>query len=287
VRWLLKQRNPNGGFLSSQDTVVALTALARFARLSRTSSTELTIDVTHEGGSQRFEVKDKNAVLLQELVLPVTTRWVSVEYSGSGVAMAQLSWGYNVQVTAAWPAFTLDPQVDRTSNTNQLTLSVCTSYYGGNVSNMAVMEVEMPTGFAINRDRLPNLLHYPSIKRYEADDADSKVVMYFDSLENRQENCPTIQGHRVFPVAKQAPSAVTIYDYYDTTKKARQFYSGPKASICDICDVGNCPQDCLAAEKLRQSEESARVNRASSVIITTPNILLVVIASFSIPFYQR
>jgi len=79
------------------------------------------------------------------------------------MAIAQLSWGYNLAVTEAWPSFTLDPQVDRTSNTNQMSLSVCTSYFGGNESNMAVMEVNMPTGFMINTDRLPNLLHNPSV----------------------------------------------------------------------------------------------------------------------------
>lgn len=98
--------------------------------------------------------------------LPANTRWVNVESTGTGVAIAQLSWGYNIEVTGAWPSFTLDPQLDRTSNTNQMTLSVCTSFYGGNQSNMAVMEVNMPTGFQVNKDKLANLLHYPAVHIY-------------------------------------------------------------------------------------------------------------------------
>jgi CD109 antigen len=59
------------------------------------------------------------------------------------------------------------------------------------------------------------------IKRFETDEADSKVVMYFDSMEPKQESCPTVSAYRVFPVAKQAPAYVTIYDYYDNSRKAR------------------------------------------------------------------
>ena len=59
------------------------------------------------------------------------------------------------------------------------------------------------------------------IKKYETDEADSKVVMYFDSLENKQENCPSIQAYRIFPVAKQSPAYVTVYDYYDNSRTAR------------------------------------------------------------------
>jgi CD109 antigen len=78
-----------------------------------------------------------------------------------------LSWGYNLEVTGAWPSFTLDPQVDRTSNANQMTLSICTSFYGGNQSNMAVMEVNMPSGFTVNKERLANLLHYPTVQEFK------------------------------------------------------------------------------------------------------------------------
>ncbi len=69
VRWLLEQRNANGGFVSTQDTVVALAALAKFAQLTRTASIDLNIEITYEGGSQRFDIKDENSIMLQEFVV--------------------------------------------------------------------------------------------------------------------------------------------------------------------------------------------------------------------------
>ena len=75
VRWLLEQRNANGGFISTQDTVVALTALAKFARLSRTPSINLVVTINYDGGSQRFEIKDENAIMLQEVVVRQTNKY--------------------------------------------------------------------------------------------------------------------------------------------------------------------------------------------------------------------
>lgn len=45
--------------------------------------------------------------------------------------------------------------------------------------------------------------------------------MYFEPLDNKVENCPTVSAYRVFPVAKQAPAYVTMYDYYDNSRQAR------------------------------------------------------------------
>ena len=66
VRWLLEQRNANGGFISTQDTVVGLAALARFARYTRSASTEMTIDITYDGGSHKFDINSNNIIVLQE-----------------------------------------------------------------------------------------------------------------------------------------------------------------------------------------------------------------------------
>lgn len=45
--------------------------------------------------------------------------------TGNGVALVQVSYSYNVNVTGAWPLFTLDPQVDKNSDSNHLQLSIC------------------------------------------------------------------------------------------------------------------------------------------------------------------
>jgi CD109 antigen len=68
VRWLLAQRNANGGFISTQDTVVAL---SRFGRIAQTPTVDLTVEITYEGGSQNFQIKNDNAILLQEVIVRI------------------------------------------------------------------------------------------------------------------------------------------------------------------------------------------------------------------------
>lgn len=45
--------------------------------------------------------------------------------------------------------------------------------------------------------------------------------MYFESLKEAQEVCPTVSAYRIYPVAKQASAYVSMYDYYDNSRRAR------------------------------------------------------------------
>jgi CD109 antigen len=150
---------------------------------------------------------------------------------------------------------------------------------------MAVMEVNVPSGFAINKDKLPNLLHYPEIKRFDTEDADSKLVVYFNGL-NQTDVCPTVSAYRVFPVAKQSPSYVTVYDYYDNSRRARQFYSPPKAKICDICEEAQCTEECrsqrLQAQREADSNSSGgKTSSAINLIVIPPGYFFLLV---TLPF---
>lgn len=84
-------------------------------------------------------------------------------------------------------------------------------------SNMAIMEVNLPSGFTADIDSLPSLGASQSIKLVETKNEDTTVVMYFDNF-TRDEYCPTVSAFRTHAVANQRPVAVLLYDYYDTCK---------------------------------------------------------------------
>lgn len=83
-----------------------------------------------------------------------------------------------------------------------------------NQSNMAVMEVQFPSGFTADLDTLPSLEVSENVKKVETKDGDTVVVVYFDHI-GRKEICPTLDAFRTHKVAMQKPAAVTLYDYYD------------------------------------------------------------------------
>jgi len=68
----------------------------------------------------------------------------------------------------------------------------------------------------------------------ETKNGDSVVVVYFENLSKNQSKCIPIEAYRTHAVANQKPSSVVLYDYYDTNKKATEYYS-IDSKLCDIC----------------------------------------------------
>uniref|UniRef100_A0A8C7TPK1 Alpha-2-macroglobulin-like n=1 Tax=Oncorhynchus mykiss TaxID=8022 RepID=A0A8C7TPK1_ONCMY len=92
VRWLVRQQNAYGGFSSTQDTVVALQALALYS--TRVFSREGTSTVTVQspsGGQHLFNVNQNNKLLYQESALQDTEGKYTVEVKGSACASVQVS----------------------------------------------------------------------------------------------------------------------------------------------------------------------------------------------------
>lgn len=242
MRWLTRQRNQYGGFQSTQDTVVGMAALAALAERLTTTDPQVNVRLIYGARGKNVQVTRDNTMLLQRVELPADTDKVEVTASGSGVAVLQVTYHYNVRVTGPKPAFSLDPQLDTTTDTNRLRLTACTGYTGGNNSNMAVMDVSLPSGYIVDNDLIPGLYDYSGVKLVEKKSDDSGVLVYFDYL-TPEEVCPTVSAYRVNKVAFQQPTPVQVYDYYDTSRRARRFYKALPATLCDICDLDECDPD--------------------------------------------
>lgn len=133
LRWLVNQQNEKGGYSTTQDTVIGLQALGQLA--SRISSAPVSITTNFKYGSDKgsadtktrsMRIASDNAMTLQRFDLPSNTRFVEMTSSGFGSAIIQVSWQYNLAVSAEEPAFFLNPQIGKTSNENFLQLNICT-----------------------------------------------------------------------------------------------------------------------------------------------------------------
>ncbi|XP_063973145.1 CD109 antigen-like isoform X2 [Diachasmimorpha longicaudata] len=277
MKWLVKQRNPEGGFSSTQDTVVGIYALSKLGEKLLTKNNNIAITINYEGGGRStMNINGANAVILQKHVLPRKTRVVNITASGNGFAIIQVSTQFNLNVTGAWPLFTLDPQVDKNSNENHLQLSICSGFVPtkeSNESNMAVMEVSLPSGFTVDRDSLPSLEVSQNVKRVETRNGDTMVVLYFDKMV-RKEYCPTVSAFRTHKVAKQKPVPVSIYDYYDSSRRARVFYEPRVSTLCDICEGEDCGDLCTTNPSVPGTQKSKDPN-GSSPLHTCTYLLLI------------
>jgi CD109 antigen len=238
VRWLLNQRNAYGGFISTQDTVLGLTALAQYAELTKAKETDLEVKFKDGSAEKSVSVNDKNAQVVQEFELPQTTRSLDVAATGKGSVLAQLTWTYYVEDPVRDPAFAVNVNVSKPT-AEELALDICTKYLGTEgSSNMAIVEVNLPSGYAFDTESLVQLKSAKDYKRYDLENQNTKLAAYFTSVSS-EETCFPLLASRVFKVGKQSPAYVSVYDYYDTTKTARAFYEPPQTSICDICLESN------------------------------------------------
>eukprot|EP00094_Tigriopus_californicus_P007480 TCALIF_07202-PA protein Name:"Similar to CUBN Cubilin (Canis familiaris)" AED:0.20 eAED:0.21 QI:0/0.76/0.57/0.97/0.85/0.88/35/0/3998 len=247
ANWLLSQQNENGGFASTTDSFVAIHALLEFNKKMNSVLTTTKVDVQYSylNTVRRIELDTETSTVMQKRILPQTTREIQLRITGIGMAVVQVGFQYNLNVTAAWPSFVVNPQVFKPSTANHMQLTVCANYIEGGdsrSSNMAVMEVSLPSGFTANMDALPALRRFKGVKRVDTERSETKVVLYFEQL-TRSEVCPTISAYRTHRVANQKPSSVLVYDYYDQSRVARSFYDSVPATLCDICQGEDCPDD--------------------------------------------
>lgn len=128
-KWLLSQRNSKGGFISTQDTVLGLQALAKFAeRISvKDNNIQMSVKADKLPDETHFNVNPENALIYQSHELPSTVRAINVTANGHGFALLQLSYHYHTNITETDPAFKLKATILDNSNEAFLKLQICTT----------------------------------------------------------------------------------------------------------------------------------------------------------------
>nr|CAD7413816.1 unnamed protein product [Timema poppensis] len=90
VRWISKHRNANGGFVSTQDTVVALEALTKYAMAIPSRGTHLSVLVAATDLEHVFHIRQHDRLLLKQRWLPTLPTQVEVVAEGEGCALIQV-----------------------------------------------------------------------------------------------------------------------------------------------------------------------------------------------------
>jgi CD109 antigen len=211
LKWLIGQRNGKGGGQSTQDTVLSLEAIACFAKKIFSSAQNLNLLITSGAKNlAKLNINKENAMVLQKVELPDKITKVDVSIKGSGIALVQVAYEYNVSDIVKPVGFNLDVRVNSAPETTVLNLIVKANFspHGGvKVSNMALLEITFPSGFCFDTDCKPAILAIPKVKKIETQNGDTKKRLIIP-----------VTATKMFDVAEQKPSIVEIYDYYENCK---------------------------------------------------------------------
>lgn len=214
VKWLAKQRNSRGGFVSTQDTVVALQALSLYSQKVSRDPLDMNIGVEESAQVKNqldtFSLNEENQLLLQTEKLSSLPTKLTFTASGQGCAMVQTVVRYNMPETEENEGFDLT-----VNNVDNDKLRICSTYTGQkDKTGMVVMEVELVTGWEAHS--LEDLLNEveSGVKRQEFDQEENKVVLYFDDMP-KSERCVEVMVKQVTVVEEPKPAIATVYDYYN------------------------------------------------------------------------
>nr|BAR45605.1 thioester-containing protein [Ammothea sp. RS-2014] len=282
MKWLVERRNSLGGFTSTQDTVIGIQALTMLTNNLNIRGSNLEITYSYNENAdhnntfpirKKINVNDQNSLNMQSRTLPVTVRKVRISAEGRGIAMVQVSWSFNLKVSAPNPSFGLNPLVDKVSTKGYLQVSSCINYIPEGESGMAVMEFYAPSGYVVDRSSLSSIRQESIIKRVETYDDETMVAIYFDKI-GKEPVCPTVSAYRVHRVANQQQKPVVVYDYYNRAQIARVFYRlahvTKKEEICDgyECDKSNTRRNDASVDQ-RDKNSSVSLNSFSNILILT------------------
>uniref|UniRef100_A0A8C0BJ74 Alpha-2-macroglobulin-like protein 1 n=1 Tax=Buteo japonicus TaxID=224669 RepID=A0A8C0BJ74_9AVES len=229
VRWLSKQQNPYGGFASTQDTVVALQALAKYAALTYSSNGDLTVTVTSPTGTtQDFVLHNSNRLVLRRADLHQLPGTYGVGTAGGPCPRVTLR--YNVPPPPSAGTFDLRVETEPGECTVDAhpkpTPGLCPCRYTGErpTTNMVVIEAKLPSGYIPDKSSMVE--RQKLVKKVEVQL--DQVTIYLDQLTKEEEETFAFSATQDFPVSNLQPATVTLYDYYETGEDAA--YSAPCSS---------------------------------------------------------
>ncbi|XP_025038816.2 alpha-2-macroglobulin-like protein 1 isoform X1 [Pelodiscus sinensis] len=228
VAWLTKQQNAYGGFSSTQDTVVALQALAKYAALIYSDTSNLEVTVKSKGGFERkFQITQKNRLLLQQVVLKEIPGEFAVQAVGSGCVYAQTVLRYNEpppQVSITFSLHVSTHLIDCVKGDMRvITIRIHVSYVGSRVtSNMVIVEVSLLSGFSLASGSRTLLQSSLLVRKMEV--SQNSVSIYLDQLSNTTQTY-ALQLEQQIVVTNLKPGHIRVYDYYQPEEQALSNYS--------------------------------------------------------------
>ncbi|XP_060799865.1 alpha-2-macroglobulin-like [Neoarius graeffei] len=227
VSWLVKQQNPYGVFTSTQDTVVALQALALYSTKVFSSDSSSTVTVkSADGDSHNFDVNQNNKLLYQERSLQNVPGKYSIDVKGSACVSVQNALFYNIPT----PSQTSTLSIMATANGNctkssghTLAVDFTVKYKGALPNtNMILMDIKLLSGFTADPGKLKSQFLVERV-----DSKGDRIIMYLTALQKDFPVNYKLHIKQVHPVKNLKPAVIKVYDYYQTSDQCETEYTSP------------------------------------------------------------
>uniref|UniRef100_A0A671E5B7 Complement C3 n=1 Tax=Rhinolophus ferrumequinum TaxID=59479 RepID=A0A671E5B7_RHIFE len=260
AKWLLEKRELGGGFKSTQTTVVAIEALIRFREAVPFESVQdLRVQISAPKRALNIEwLIDQNNAYQRRSAKILTMYHRSLESWEDTCSLYRLN-------------ATLHSALEENKNGEEtFQLRMETRFQGDREATMTIMEVSLLTGFYPNQDDLKQLTSDVEMYAFQYEtktsSSDSTVVLYLEKLSHKEDTVLGFRVHRMLQAEFLQAAQVTVYDYYEPSRRCSSFYNLPTErsdlrKIChkDVCRCAEelCPTPRKASNRLKQEELQA------------------------------
>ncbi|XP_069836270.1 alpha-2-macroglobulin-like isoform X2 [Dendropsophus ebraccatus] len=234
VRWIVKRQNPQGGFYSSQDTTIALQALAKYAKASYQQEADSTVTIRSNSGFEKTVRVDKNNYLLVQTVdLPEIPGEYTVTATGDGFVYLQSHLYYHAlpeEPEIGYFSFnvSVEPSTCTHASWKKFNIHMDAKYSGKRQhTNMAIIVVDTVSGYVPDKDSVKKLKKNPLVERTEV--TEQSIYIYLTKLTHDPVSFVlTLQQEAL--VQNLQPGIAEVYDYYNPAERSVVEYSAPCSS---------------------------------------------------------
>ncbi len=232
LTFLVKSKSPNGGWPSTQATILALKALLRASKELAQGEGEGVVEVKVNGkAAHRFEVVPGQGDVLQmaqvsELLVP-GDNVVELAFQGKGAFNYQVCGRYYLPWSAVPKAEREKPldirvEYDRTtlSKDDTLVAKVVVDYRGEVPAGMVIVDLGIPPGFDVDAGSFAELVARKGTPRVEKFSLTGRqITLYVGSMKRGSPLEFEYSLKAKYPLRAKTPSS-TVYEYYTPDRRA-------------------------------------------------------------------
>ncbi|XP_073698376.1 complement C3 [Garra rufa] len=283
VNWLNNQRQHNGGYGTTQATIMVFQAVAEYRiQVKDIKQLDLEMSIRVEGSRQPIEWKfnKENSHLSQTEKIP-SNKQITISAKGSGEASVTVVTEYYAKPKESKSTcknfelaltFQREDRVTYQGATESYKLIIKTRYLSADRdASMSILDVSLLTGFVVDEDDLKALSTGCDrmIQKFEMNKLLSErgsLIIYLNKVSHKREDTIAFRLHRIMNGGFLQPAAVSVYEYYSIENRCVKFYhpTRKEGALQKICknDVCQCAEENCSLQKKEKILEAHRNEKA-------------------------
>nr|ADM13620.1 complement component c3 [Sparus aurata] len=286
VRWFNKQLREDGGYGSTQATIMVYQAVAEFWTSPKGPEYDLNVDILLPGRSKptKYNFNRDNLYATRTSKINNINQRVKVSAMGKGeatVTMVSLYYALPKEKDSDCQKFNLSVELipekmDEDEKIYRLKILVLFKDKKRDAA-MSLLDVGLLTGFTANTNDLSLLSkgRARTISKYTMVTADSErgsVIIYLDKVSHTRPEEITFRIHQTFKVGVLQPAAVSVYEYYEQTPCVKFYHPERRAGhLLRLCRGDECTcaeENCSMQKKGKVSNEQRTAMACESTAIS-------------------